>query len=56
MPHLDAEDLAPFTGHPSLGSASVGLGSLQRNRTAEQQLALPDPPPRTEPAFGLYDS
>lgn len=55
MPHLNTEDLAPFTGHPSLRSAAVGLGSLQRNRTADQQLALPDPPPRTKPPFGLYD-
>ncbi len=55
MPHLSAEDLAPFTGHPSLRSAAFGLGSLKRNRTADEQLALPDPSPRTKPPFGLYD-
>lgn len=56
MPHLEPEDLNCFTGHPSLRSATVGLGSLQLNRAAQELLGLPDPPPRTRPAFGLHAS
>lgn len=54
MPHLDLDDVSWFVGHPTLRGASVGLGSLQRNRAAQEALGLPDPPPRTRPAFGLY--
>jgi len=54
MPHLNPDDLSCFVGHPTLRGASVGLGSLQRNRAAREALGLPDPPPRTRPAFGLY--
>lgn len=54
MPHLDPDELSCFVGHPTLRAASVGLGSLQRNRAAREALGLPDPPPRTRPTFGLY--
>ena len=53
MPHLNPDDRSCFVGHPTLRAASVGLGSLLRNRAAREALGLPDPLPRTRPAFGL---
>ena len=39
MPRLPTDCLAPFAGHPTLKTASAGLGSLRRN--AEARSALP---------------
>ena len=51
MRHLQPEALQPFIAHPSLRSASIGLGSLRRNAEAEALLGLPPAPHETRPTF-----
>lgn len=41
MPHLQPEALRPFVDHPTLKRASVGLGSLRKNRDVKELLGLP---------------
>lgn len=41
MPQLQAEDLRPLVGHPSLRAGIWGLGSMRRNAAAQDLLPLP---------------
>ena len=42
MPHLQPVAFRPFVGHKMLRSASVGLGSLNKNAVVASMLGLPD--------------
>ncbi|GAB3827493.1 hypothetical protein ACFPIJ_07760 [Dactylosporangium cerinum] len=43
MNHLRRPHLEPLIGHPTLGAAVFGLGSVARNDEAERLLGLPEP-------------
>ena len=42
MKHLSPDAVRPFVGHPALRAASLGLGSIRKNRRADDLLDLPD--------------
>jgi len=41
MRHLSPDDFRPFVGHPRLKVATIGLGSVRKNRTVEALLGVP---------------
>jgi len=41
MPRLSPEAFRPFVGHPRLKSAGIGLGSVHKNRAAQELVGVP---------------
>ncbi len=43
MGHLGADAIDCLVGHPTLRTALVALGSVKRNKAAQERLGLPSP-------------